>query len=105
MIQMVYMTAGSQEEAEKLARILVAEGLAGCINVFSGMRSFYVWEGESQESSEWVLVAKTTPEVFPKLRERVLTLHTYACPCILALDVVDGHGPFMDWVSQGVQKA
>lgn len=98
MIQWIYMTAGSTEEAEVLARTLVKEGLAACVNVFPGIRSFYIWEGRSEEGSELVLIAKTTKALFPKLRERVVGLHSYACPCILALDVVDGHGPFLDWI-------
>ncbi|TYT74997.1 divalent cation tolerance protein CutA [Desulfobotulus mexicanus] len=92
------MTAGSNEEAEYLAKTLVLEGLAACVNVFSGVRSYYVWEGRAEEGAEVVLVAKTTKAIFPKLKARVLELHTYDCPCILALDVSDGHGPFMEWV-------
>ncbi|TWI73252.1 divalent cation tolerance protein [Desulfobotulus alkaliphilus] len=99
MIQWVYMTAGSNEEAEKLAKNLVLEGLAACVNVFPGVRSFYVWEGRAEEGAEVVLVAKTTKEMFEKLKARVLELHSYDCPCILALDVSHGHGPFMEWIA------
>ncbi|MCW7754552.1 divalent-cation tolerance protein CutA [Desulfobotulus sp. H1] len=99
MVQWIYMTAGDKSEAEMLAKVLVEEGLAACVNIFSGARSFYMWEGRFEEGEEYVMIAKTTRAVFPRLRDRVVDLHSYECPCILALNVTDGHQPFMEWIS------
>lgn len=94
----VYMTASSKEEAEKIGAELVALRLAACVNILDGMTSVFRWEGKIQKERETVLIAKTRAGLFPALKEKVLSLHGYACPCIVALDVPQGHAPFLDWI-------
>lgn len=95
----VYMTAGSVDEARKVGRALVEERLAACINIIDGMRSLYWWEGAVQEDAETVLVAKTTEARLDALIERVKALHSYDCPCVVALPMVGGHADFLDWIA------
>jgi periplasmic divalent cation tolerance protein len=98
-IQMVYMTAGSMEEARTIGRALVAERLAACVNIIAPMTAIYMWEGALQEEGEVVLIAKTVAWRVPQLIEAVRRMHSYAVPCIVTLPVATGHQPFLDWVA------
>lgn len=93
-----YVTAGSPDEADRLARTIVAERLAACANVIPGMRSIYWWEGRLSEAAETVVLFKTTSERFEALAARVKALHGYDCPCVVALPVTAGLAPYLDWI-------
>jgi len=94
----VLMTAGSREEADKIANALVTEMLAACVNVLPGVTSVYRWEGEVQRDQEWLLVAKSTREVLDDLVRRVQALHSYDLPEVIALPVVGGSEAYLRWV-------
>jgi periplasmic divalent cation tolerance protein len=83
----VLVTAPTAEGAAEIARALVAERLAACGNVVPGLRSIYRWEGKVQEDDEVLLVLKTTRARFEALRDRVLALHPYEVPEVIALAV------------------
>lgn len=100
----VYVTVGSEDEARRLAEAAVAEGLAACANILRGMQSIYRWQGEICHDTETVLILKTTAARFPDLRARLADLHSYECPCIVALPIVAGHEPYLDWLQQMVQR-
>ncbi len=97
---LVYMTAGDRAEATRIGRALVEERLAACANVIDGMTSIYCWQGEVCEDSEAVLIAKTTEAQLPRLTERVKALHSYDCPCIVALTIAGGNADFLDWIAE-----
>ena len=94
-----YMTAGSREEALRIGRALVEERLAACTNLIEGMTSIYRWQGAIQEDAEVVLIAKTRPDLVTRLTERVKALHSYDCPCVIALPVDGGNQAFIDWIA------
>ncbi len=94
----VLMTAGSREEADKIANALVTELFAACVNVLPGVTSVYRWEGEVQRDQEWLLVAKSTREVLDDLVRRVQALHSYDLPEVIALPVVGGSEAYLRWV-------
>jgi periplasmic divalent cation tolerance protein len=94
----VLITAGSQEEADRIANTLVAEMLAACVNVLPGVTSVYRWEGEVQRDQEWLLVTKTTREVLDDLVRRVQAIHSYDLPEIIALPVVGGSKGYLRWI-------
>ncbi len=102
-VNFIYMTAGDTEEAKKIAGELVASGLAACVNILDNMNSVYMWQGEIQEDSEVVLIAKTTRARVPQLVEKVKSIHSYDCPCIVSLPVLDGHQPFLEWIEAEVK--
>ncbi len=102
-INFIYMTAGDTEEAKKIAGELVASRLAACVNILDNMNSVYMWQGKLQEDSEVVLIAKTTRAHVPQLVEKVKSLHSYDCPCIVSLPVLDGHQPFLEWIEAEVK--
>jgi periplasmic divalent cation tolerance protein len=98
----VLMTAGSQEEAERIARALVVEKLAACVNVIPGVTSIYHWEGEIQQDQEWLLVAKSRRDVLDHLVRRVQALHSYDLPEIIALPLVGGSEAYLRWLDEQV---
>ncbi len=101
---LVYMTAGSMEEARTLARTIIYEKLAACVNVLDNMESWFMWEGEVQNDNEVVVLAKTTTGIFPDLVDKVKTVHSYDCPCIVSLSINDGNTDFLAWIGEEVKK-
>jgi len=100
---MIYMTAKDKEEAKAIGRSLVEERLAACANIIENMSSFYWWEGKVQEDNEAVLILKTREALLPELINKVKTLHSYECPCIVCLPIRGGHEPFLDWIEKETQ--
>jgi len=98
----VLMTAGSREEADKIANVLVTEMLAACVNVLPGVTSVYRWEGEVQRDQEWLLVAKSTRKVLDDLVRRVQALHSYDLPEVIGLPVMGGSEAYLRWVDREV---
>ena len=94
----VYMTAGSFEEAKSIGQILVGQNLAACVNLLENMTSIYNWEDKMEESQEVIMIAKTRKTLMPKLIEKVNSLHSYDCPCILELPIQDGNPDFLSWI-------
>jgi periplasmic divalent cation tolerance protein len=95
----VLVTAPTAEKAAELARILVEERLAACGNVVPGLRSIYRWEGEVHDEAEALLLLKTTRSRLERLRERILALHPYQVPEVLALPVEAGAEAYLAWIA------
>jgi periplasmic divalent cation tolerance protein len=89
-----------KERAASLARALVDEGLAACVNIVPGVQSIYQWEGRLQEDEEVLCLIKTRPEVFDRARARILQLHPYEVPEILAFAVDNGTPAYLDWLKK-----
>jgi len=103
-VRLVYMTAGSKAEAQKIGKALVESRLAACVNILDNMQSIYRWEQEIQQDTEVVLIAKTTASLISQLIEKVIALHSYDCPCIVSLPISDGYPPFLDWIQAEVKE-
>jgi periplasmic divalent cation tolerance protein len=95
----VLVTAPTPERAAEIARALVEERLAACGNVVQGVRSIYRWEGKVHEDAEALLVLKTTRARFDALRDRVLALHPYEVPEVIALPVEAGSARYLAWIA------
>ncbi len=102
-VTFIYITAGSIDEARAIGRELVGLKLAACVNIIDHMESVYKWEGEIQNDQEVIIIAKTIESRVPELIEKVKTLHSYECPCIVSLPVSTGNKPFLDWIEAEVQ--
>jgi periplasmic divalent cation tolerance protein len=98
--RLVYMTAGSIEEARRIGRALVEERLVACVNLIEGMKSIYRWQGAVEEGNEVVIIAKTTAGRVGPLIERVKALHSYDVPCVVALPIESGNPDFMAWIAR-----
>ena len=97
-VNFIYMTSSSKSEAQKIGKALVESRLAACVNILDNMQSIYRWEEKIQEDSEVVLIAKTTQSLVSQLIDKVKSMHSYDCPCIVSLPVQDGYPPFLDWI-------
>lgn len=93
----VFCTA-PQDEADAMAKTLVEEHLAACVNILP-VRSCYLWEGKLNRDDEALLIIKAKKSRFELLEDRILTLHSYAVPEIIALPIVAGYQPYLDWLS------
>lgn len=95
-----YITA-PREVAPELARVLVEERLAACVNVLE-CESTYRWDGEIHDDPEAVLLAKTTDDAYDRLVERVVEVHPYDVPCVERFDEADELEAFADWRDDAV---
>ncbi len=98
----VFVTVPDAETADKLAEALVGERLAACVNVLAGVRSIYRWKGAVERDQELLCVCKTTRAGFERLRARVVELHPYDVPEVIALPIAVGHAPYLDWITASV---
>lgn len=97
-VSVVLVTAPDGDTAERLGRLLVEERLAACVNVVPTITSIYRWEEQVETDQETLLMIKTSTGGFEALRRRVVELHPYDTPEVLALDVRDGSREYLDWV-------
>lgn len=99
----VLITGPDRARAETLARALVEEKLAACVSLVPQVRSIYRWQGAIEEADEVLCLVKTTRERFEALRARVIALHPYEVPEVIALDVAAGHPPYLDWLAASLR--
>ena len=100
---LVSITTSSSEEADRIAKALVQERLAACVNIVPAITSIYRWQGEVHRDSEVLLIAKSQPELFESLAARVKKLHSYEVPEIIALPIVAGSKAYLNWIDESVQ--
>jgi periplasmic divalent cation tolerance protein len=103
-LSVVFVTVGKEEEAVEIARALVREQLAACVNILSGVRSIYRWKGEVCDDQEWLLIVKTRSSLVKSLQDRVQGLHSYDLPEIIALSIDQGFPEYLDWVLAGTVR-
>jgi periplasmic divalent cation tolerance protein len=96
----VALVTAPADRAPELARRIVEEKLAACVNILPGVRSIYVWKGEVCDDSEALLVIKTRAALFEALRARVVALHPYEVPEVIELPILDGHAPYLKWLDE-----
>ena len=97
MISTIYVTTGSEAEAEKISTQLVKQHLIACTNYFP-IKSIYYWKGELQRDQEYALVMKTQTSRVDEVILAIKELHSYDVPCIEVYPVNKGHPDFLDWV-------
>jgi periplasmic divalent cation tolerance protein len=91
------------DKAPELAQALVKARLAACVNIISGVQSIYTWEGEVCDDAEALLVIKSRGALFDALRARVVELHPYDVPEVIALPIVAGHAPYLEWLEESTR--
>ncbi|HEU5132564.1 MAG TPA: divalent-cation tolerance protein CutA [Pyrinomonadaceae bacterium] len=96
----VFMTAANGEEATRLAEMLVGAHLAACVQILPEIESVYRWQGKIERSSEVLLLAKTTRGKFDELEREVRALHSYDTPEIVAVPILTGSAPYLEWLTQ-----
>jgi periplasmic divalent cation tolerance protein len=96
----VYVTVSSADEGVRIARCLVEERLAACVNQLPGVRSTYRWQGKVEESGEELLLIKTTKKLFTAIEQRICELHSYAVPEVIAAPIIAGSKPYLQWLDE-----
>ncbi|HXG27828.1 MAG TPA: divalent-cation tolerance protein CutA [Nevskiales bacterium] len=97
-IRLLYCTCPDADTAQRIARALVEQRLAACVNIIPGLRSIYRWKGEVQDDAECLLLIKTRDLQVPAVTDAVRSLHPYELPEVIAVPVVAGLAPYLDWV-------
>lgn len=101
-VVVVVSTFPSQDAAASVARTLVEERLAACVNIVPAIRSIYRWESAIHDEAEVLAIIKTTAERLVAMRERLVELHPYDVPEAIELPVAGGHAPYLAWVTGNV---
>jgi len=103
--RVVLVTCATLEEARKIARGVVEKRLAACVNIVThAVESFYSWEGKLENSSEYLLMIKTSEERLEELQKEVLLLHSYDTPEFVVLPIVAGSEPYLKWLAESVER-
>jgi periplasmic divalent cation tolerance protein len=100
--RIVLTTAASEEEARKIARHLVQDQLAACVNIVPQVVSIYRWQSKTEEACEWLLIIKTTAAAFSQVREAIAELHSYELPECICLTIEDGSPAYLQWIAESV---
>jgi periplasmic divalent cation tolerance protein len=101
--RIVLTTAGSPQEAEKIARALVERRLAACVNVVPQIQSIYRWKDKIEQETEWLLIIKTRMEAFESLRDTIRELHSYELPECVMLEVSQGSEAYLNWIEENTR--
>lgn len=94
----VLITVPNEEDGARMARTLVEESLAACVNILKNIRSVYYWKGKVEDDAEALLIVKTRRELFDALCSRVKELHSYEVPEIIALPITEGSAGYLNWL-------
>ena len=96
----VLCTCPDTVSAEKIAKTLVTEKLAACVNIVDGLTSVYVWQGKTESSQELQLIIKTNYQHYKLLENRLKTLHPYELPEIIAVPIISGLPGYLSWIDK-----
>lgn len=97
-VRLVLTTAGSRDEAERIAGVLVNERLAACVNLIPGLTSIYRWQGAVEDAAEVLLLIKTTAENLDRVEARIRQMHSYELPEFLVLNPESAAKPYLEWL-------
>ena len=100
--QIVLCMAGSEDEARKIAGCLVERKLAACVNIIPRIQSVYRWQGKVESGQEWLLLIKTSGEMFPEVRNAILSMHSYELPECIAVKIEDGNADYLQWLAESL---
>jgi periplasmic divalent cation tolerance protein len=101
--RIVLSTAGSEDEARKIAQHLVKHQLAACVNIIPHVESIYRWQGKMESSREWLLLIKTRQARFSAVCDAIRQLHSYDLPECISIAIDDGSTAYLEWMQQSVK--
>ncbi len=96
--QVVLCTCPDPETAQRLSTTIVGEQLAACVNIIPAIRSIYRWKGEICDDAEVLMIIKSTATCFDSLQTRLVELHPYECPEVIAMEISDGNAAYLAWL-------
>ena len=100
----VLVTASSNGEAEELGKLAVSSGMAACVNIVRGIQSIFRWEKVVKVETECLMIIKTTLDRFSELETVIREHHTYSVPEIIALPIIGGSAPYLEWIQTETHK-
>jgi periplasmic divalent cation tolerance protein len=96
----VLSACDSEAQAVQIARSLVEQRLAACVNILPGVRSIYRWKDSVEDATEFVLVIKSRRDLFGALKTELGKMHSYELPETIALPIVDGSDAYLSWLDR-----
>ena len=102
MYLVIFVTAKNLKEAKRIAKKLLEQKIVACVNIISGVQSFFWWQGRIDQSKEVLLILKSKKNLIKKIVHTVKSLHSYSLPEIIALPIVDGYKDYLDWIEESV---
>ena len=103
-ISLVYVTTKNSDEAARIGEALVTESLAASVNILGEVRSIYWWEKEIHDKTETLLIAKTSTLRVDQIIDRIRSLHSYQCPCIISWRLDAGNDAYLNWIQSEVTQ-
>jgi periplasmic divalent cation tolerance protein len=103
--RIVLSTAGSEDEARRIAQHLVEHRLAACVNIVPQIESVYRWQGKMESSREWLLLIKTSSERFSAVRDAIHELHSYDLPECIVVNIENGSAEYLQWLESSVRES
>jgi len=100
----VFITAPNKKEAEKVSEILLDKRVASCVNILGSVDSHFWWKGKKERVKEYLLIAKTTRRAMRKLVKIVKSAHSYDVPEIIAIPIIAGYRPYLNWIEGSVKN-
>jgi periplasmic divalent cation tolerance protein len=101
--KLIISTAGSREEASRIAQTLVAEKFAACVNIVGPIESVYRWQGKVENAEEFLMLVKTTQARSSAAMSRIRELHSYEIPEAIALDIDSGSPEYLKWIRESLR--
>jgi len=101
---MLYITASSTKEAEKISTTLVKERLVACANILGTSTSIYRWDEKLVSENEIVVILKTSSALVQTSIKRIVELHSYDCPAVVVLNIENGNEEFLNWINNSTTK-
>jgi periplasmic divalent cation tolerance protein len=100
----IQTTTGTKEEAEKIGRGLIEQGLAACFQVVGPITSIFKWQGKIDESQEYLCLIKTRKDLFDEVKTNIETNHSYEIPEVIATEIIDGSDKYLNWMSGSIKN-
>jgi len=99
----IFVTVGNKIEAGKIADKLIKDKLVACVNVVDKIKSLFWWQGRVDNATEVLLIAKSKKNKLTKIIKAVKSVHSYDLPEIIALPIIGGYKPYLDWINESVR--
>ncbi len=101
----VFVTAGTEEEARRIAELLLGQRKAACVNIVPKVDSLFWWQGKLDSAQESLLIIKTVASLLPEIVELVKGVHSYEVPEIIAMPIIGGNEDYLKWIDSEVEEA
>ncbi len=102
--QIILNTCPDQDQAIRLANVLIEKNLAACVNIVPGLTSIYKWEGKTQTGTEVLLIIKTRSDCYAKVESTISSQHPYELPEIISVPLENGLKKYLDWIDNATGK-